>query len=224
MRAIIVSRYGPPDVLELDELPDPVPGPGQVRVRVVAAALPGAGQAAHTALRELVVGAGDVVLVHGAAGAVGTVAVQLAREWGARRVLGTASPTNHEYLRSLGVEPVEYGPGLVERVRALEPRGVDVALDAAGSGEALAASVALARDRSRVGTLVDFEEAEHLGVRAIRSRRSTEKLAELVELCARGRLRIHVRAIFPLEDAASAHRDVGSGHGRGKVVLRIGRG
>ncbi|RPE81911.1 NADP-dependent oxidoreductase [Vulcaniibacterium tengchongense] len=185
----------------------------------VAGALSASGQTAHTAVEELGIGPGDTVLVHAAAGGVGTVAVQLARLRGAR-VIGTASRENHDYLRSLGAEPVLYGPGLDERVRALAPKGVDAALDASGRG-ALDASIALGIDRDRIGTLVAFEDVQRLGVRGIRSRRSRERLEELAALHEAGRLRIHVRDIYPLAYAAIAHRDVENGHGRGKVVLMV---
>jgi hypothetical protein len=83
--------------------------------------------------RHNVLRAASTLLINGASGSVGSAAVQLAVVRGAR-VIGTASPANHEYLRSLGAEPVAYGEGLVERVRALAPQGVDGALDVAGSG------------------------------------------------------------------------------------------
>src|SRR5689334_25175168 len=114
-----------------------------------AAALVAASQTASGALLELAVGAGDVLLVHAAAGSVGTVATQLARLAGAT-VIGTASPANHDYLRELGAVPVAYGDGLVEAVRAVAPGPVTVALDAAGRG-AIAATVALDVPRDRIG-------------------------------------------------------------------------
>lgn len=185
----------------------------------VAGAFSASGQTAHTAVQALQIRRGDTVLVHGAAGGVGTIAVQLARLRGAR-VIGTASRENHDYLRSLGVEPVLYGPGLAERVRELAPHGVHAALDGSGRG-ALDASIALGIEPARIGTLVDFEDVQRLGVQAIRSQRSRERLQELVELHDAGRLRVHVRDIYPLAYAATAHRDVENGHGRGKVVLMI---
>ncbi len=98
-----------------------------------AAALPAAVETATRALDQLGVGSGSTLLVNGASGSVGSAAVQLAVVRGAR-VIGTAGPANHDYLRSLGAEPVAYGEGLVDRVRALAPDGVDTALDVAGSG------------------------------------------------------------------------------------------
>lgn len=184
-----------------------------------AGAIAASGQTAHTALSVVRVGKGDTVLIHAAAGGVGTIAVQLARAWGAT-VIGTASERNHDYLRSLGVLPVTYGDGLVDRVRAYAPKGVDAAFDAAGDA-ALLASVELVQDRDRIGTIVAFDQGEKLGVRLIRSNRSVERLTELVDLYAQGKLRIHIRKTFPLYQAADAHREIESGHGRGKVVLTI---
>lgn len=185
----------------------------------VAGGLTGAGQTAHIALEQLGVGAGDTVLIHAAAGAVGTIAVQLARLKGAR-VVGTASPANHAYLRELGAEPVSYGEGLVERVRALAPEGVTVALDAAGEA-ALRASTELVADRTRIGTIVAYGLVEELRVRAIRGPRSAARLSELVKLYEGGKLILPIRQTFPLERAADAHREVERGHGYGKVVLRV---
>jgi NADPH:quinone reductase-like Zn-dependent oxidoreductase len=171
-------------------------------------------QTAHIALREIGVGAGDTVLIHGAAGAVGTVATQLAVAWGAT-VIGTAAEANHEYLRSLGASPVAYGEGLLDRLRP-----ADAALDAAG-GAALDASLELVRDRGRIVTLVEHARAAELGVRVTPNLRSAERLAELADLYARDGLRIHVRSSYPLERAADAHREIETGHGRGKIVLTV---
>jgi enoyl reductase len=184
-----------------------------------AAGLVAAAQTASGALAELRVTAGDVLLVHAAAGAVGTVAVQLARLAGAT-VIGTAGPGNHDYLRRLGVTPVSYGEGLVDAVRAVAPDGVDVALDAAG-GAAIAASVELVADRDRIGTIVDDKLAAEYGIRVVRAPRSPARLAEVVALAARGRIVLPVRA-YPLADVVAAHAAVESRHGRGKVVLIVG--
>ena len=184
-----------------------------------AGALSASGQAAHTALHALGIGFGDTLLVHAAAGGVGSIAVQLARAWGAR-VIGTASPRNHDFLRELGAEPVAYGPGLVERVRRLAPHGVSAALDAHG-GEAFDASLKLVDDGRRVATLVDIERARKLGALAVRADRSAARLAELTAAWERGVLRVPIRARYALHNAAQAHRDVEYGHGCGKVVLMV---
>ncbi|MEN1936225.1 NADP-dependent oxidoreductase [Paenibacillus sp. 102] len=185
-----------------------------------AGAITASGQTAHTALQELGVGKGDTILIHAAAGGVGTFAVQLAQSWGAT-VIGTASEHNHDYLRSLGAIPVTYGDDLVDRVRVLAPDGVHVALDAAGD-VALRASLELVKNKDRIGTIVAFDLVEELGVRPIRSQRSVDRLAQLVDLYSQGKLHIHIRKSFPLHKAADAHREIESGHGRGKVVLTIG--
>jgi NADPH:quinone reductase-like Zn-dependent oxidoreductase len=187
-----------------------------------AGALAGAGQAAHTALRELGVSSGDTVLIHAGAGGVGSFAVQIARAFGATSVLGTASERNHAFLRSLGAVPVSYGDGLAGRVRALAPGGIDAALDAAGA-DALTASLELVGDRRRIATLVEFDAAEKHGVRVLHTgaQRSQERLRELLDLWLQDRLRVHVSATFPLAAAADAHRLVESRHLRGKITLTM---
>jgi NADPH:quinone reductase-like Zn-dependent oxidoreductase len=190
----------------------------------VAAVMSASGQTAHRVLRMLGVGEGDTVLVHGAAGGVGTFAVQLASAWGAS-VIGTASPANHEYLRSLGATPVAYGAGLADRVKAVAPQGVDAAFDAAGRG-ALDASVELVADRARIATIADFEGAERLGVTGARGgpgARTRERLGELVDLYEKGALAVHIAHRLPLADAAEAHRILETGHARGKTVLVVER-
>jgi NADPH:quinone reductase-like Zn-dependent oxidoreductase len=186
----------------------------------IAGGFSGNGQGAHLALQDMGVGRGDTVLIHAAAGALGAFAVQLAKLWGAAKVIGTASPGNHDYLRSLGAIPVAYGDGLVERVRAVAPDGVDAALDAAGA-EALRASVELVKDRNRIRTMVAMDEAKELGIPLLSPGRTASRLASLVEPYARGELGVHIRAMYPLAEAAAAHRDVERGHGRGKIVLRV---
>lgn len=184
-----------------------------------AGAFSASAQTAHTVLEALEVGSGDTLLVHAAAGGVGTITVQLAKQRGAT-VIGTASERNHDYLRNLGALPVTYGEGLVNRVRAVAPDGVTAALDGIG-GEALDVSVELVKDRNRIGTLVDFGRVEELGVRAIFSQRSAARLQELADLYAAGKLHIEVSRAFPLEAAADAHREVETGHVRGKVALTV---
>ncbi|MCL5947317.1 MAG: NADP-dependent oxidoreductase [Chloroflexi bacterium] len=186
----------------------------------VAGGLSAVGQMAFNALEQLGITSGETLLIHAAAGGVGTVAVQLARQRGAT-VIGTASEGNHAYIRSLGAIPVTYGNGLVDRVRALAPDGVDAALDAIG-GEAIPASVALVPDKDRIGTTVDAEAAAKYGVRRLVGARSTETLAKLVNLYAQGKLSLPIHRIFPLTEAVRAHREVETGHVRGKVILTVG--
>jgi enoyl reductase len=179
-----------------------------------AAALVAAAQTASGALRSLDVHAGDVLLIHAAAGSVGTIATQLARLAGAT-VIGTASPANHGYLRQIGAVPVAYGESLPHSVRLLAKRLPTVALDAAG-GEAIAQSIALGVPPDRIGTIVSPSH----GARVVRAPRDPARLAEVVELAARGLVTMPVRA-YPLSEVAAAHAAVESRHGRGKVVLIV---
>ncbi|MCY1139845.1 NADP-dependent oxidoreductase [Actinoplanes sp. Pm04-4] len=299
MRAAVFDEFGPPEVLHVVHVPDPQPGPGEVRVRVLAAGvqpfdvavrqgqmpwakiqfpqtigqeyagvvdavgegvtdfLPGdpvlgsamlngaaelvcvaaenvvrkpaaldfptaaalvaASQTASGALLELGVGEGDVLLVHGAAGSVGTVATQLARLAGAT-VIGTASLRNHERLRRQGAVPVSYGKDLVQEVRdlGLQPT---VALDVAG-GDAIAQSVELGIPRDRVGTIVDDKAATEHGTQVVRAGRDPKRLAHVVDLAARGQVVMPVQP-FPLDEVVEAHRVVEGRHSDGKVVLLL---
>ncbi|MFD4482161.1 NADP-dependent oxidoreductase [Streptomyces sp. NPDC058471] len=186
-----------------------------------AAALPAAVETATRALDRLGVGSGSTLLVSGASGSVGSAAVQLAVARGAR-VIGTASPANHAYLRSLQAEPVAYGEGLVERVRALTPDGVDLALDVAGSG-VLPELIDLAGAPEHVVTLADFAGAREHGVTFSRgdSGRAVHALAEIGGLIESGRFSLPVAKTFPLAAIAEAHRAGEDGQVRGKLVLVI---
>ncbi|HEX3812602.1 MAG TPA: NADP-dependent oxidoreductase [Mycobacteriales bacterium] len=299
MKAVRFSQFGGPEVLQVVDLPDPQPDPGQVRIAVRAAgvnpsdwkkrsglmdselpqtlgyeaagvvdelgagvadvavgdrvfgfctdgaaqaelavlshyapippsldfrdaaALPAAVETATRALDQLGVGAGVSLLINGASGSVGSAAVQLAVARGAR-VIGTASPANHEYLRSLGAEPVAYGDGLVERVRALAPDGVDAALDVAGSG-VLPELIELAGAPNQVVTIADFAGAREHGVRFSSgdAGRALHALADIGELVESGRFSLPVAQTFPLADIAEAHRVGADGQVRGKLVLVV---
>jgi NADPH:quinone reductase-like Zn-dependent oxidoreductase len=187
---------------------------------VTAAALPLAGLTALQALKAVGTGAGDVVLVHAAAGGVGHLQVQIARELGAARVLGTASPRNHEFVRSLGAEPVAYGDALVDAVAELVGGDgkVDVVVDNVG-GLAFDQSLQLVRDRARMTSIVDGPRALENGVINTWARPNAEQTQWLVDLVAAGSLRVEVQQTFPLTEAVKAHRLLEGGHVRGKVVL-----
>jgi len=176
-------------------------------------------QTARLALSALGVGPGDTVLINAAAGSTGTAGVQLARLLGAT-VIGTASEANQDYVRSLGAVPVVYGDGLPDRIRALAPGGIDAAVDGAG-GAALETSLELVKDRKKILTLVAHARIEELGLASIQGRRSAAALADLIGLYAAGRTIWHVRRVHPLAEAADAHREIETGHGRGKIVLEI---
>jgi NADPH:quinone reductase-like Zn-dependent oxidoreductase len=299
MKAITYTEFGGPEVLRLDDVPEPHAGQGQVRLKVVAAgvnaldhkirngwmpqfappfpvtpgaeaagvvdevgegvtgvavgdevlawtvtgayaeyalatdfaakpagldwdtaaALPVAVETSVRVLDLLEVGDGDTLLLHGAAGVVGSVAVQLAVARGAT-VIGTASPANHDHLRSLGAIPVAYGDGLADRVRTAAPRGVDAVFDAAGQG-ALPVSIELRGGTERIVTIADPQAAE-LGVAFSGGREGPfgAQLAEYVRLAADGKLRVRVADSLPLGEAGKAQELSASGHAGGKLVLR----
>jgi NADPH:quinone reductase-like Zn-dependent oxidoreductase len=171
----------------------------------------------------LAVTAGETVLLHGAAGGVGTIAVQLAVQRGAT-VIGTASQANHDYLRSLDAIPVVYGDGLAGRVRALAPQGIDAVFDIRGF-DALPASIELRGGTDRVITIADDTHAPQLGVRfapGTHEGRSTKALAELAQLVADGQLQVTVSATYPLDQAAHAATVSQAAHLRGKIALLVG--
>jgi NADPH:quinone reductase-like Zn-dependent oxidoreductase len=186
-----------------------------------AAAVPVAGETAARVLDLLGVSAGETLLLHAAAGAVGTVAVQLAVRRGAT-VIGTASETNHEYLRSLGAIPVTYGEGLVERVRALAPQGIDAVFDAAGKG-ALPASIELRGGTERIVTIADPQAAEFgvLFAAGAGEGRPVKALAEFADRVVDGQVKVITSAVYPLADAVEAGKVSQAGHLRGKLVLLI---
>ena len=300
MKAVQFGRFGGPEVLEIVDLPDPPPGPGQVRVKVYAAgisatdpklrsgaiqfeadtfpqrtgrdlagivdqigdgvtdvavgdrvfgvaddgamaelalvtvraplptslgfidaaALPVALETATRSLDQLKVGAGKSLLINGAAGGIGSVAVQLAVVRGAR-VIGTASPGNHGYLRLLGAEPVTYGEGLAERVRALSPHGVDLALNVAGG--ALPALIDLAGGPANVIELADMAGAkEHNVLFSSGSHgHAFHALNSIGALIDQGRFWLPVERTYPLSQIAEAHRTSESGHVRGRLVVVV---
>jgi len=183
-----------------------------------AAGLPVAVETALRVLKLLGLEAGQTLIVNGAAGGVGIAAIQFARERGAR-VIGTASESNHDFLRQLGAEPTTYGDGLVERVRELSPGGVDLAFDAAGHG-ALPDLIELTGSPDDVVTIADFSAPEH-GVRVTTGGdgRSWEALGQAAELYGAGRFTMPVAGTFAFSEAAEAHRLSEDGHVRGKLVL-----
>ncbi|MEU9413051.1 NADP-dependent oxidoreductase [Streptomyces sp. NPDC048281] len=179
-------------------------------------------ETAARALDRLKADAGTVLLIEGAAGGVGTVAVQLAAARGAT-VIGTASSRNHAFVAELGAIPITYGPGTAERVGALELGGVDAVLDCAGSGS-LPDLVDLAESPDRVVTIADLN-ATRYGVHLSRSAgpgadpQAVDGLAEAAALAQQGRFTVPLAAVFALEDAAAAHLLSETGHARGKIAL-----
>jgi NADPH:quinone reductase-like Zn-dependent oxidoreductase len=303
MKAAQFSEFGGPEVLEIVDLPDPHPGPGQVRIVVHAAgisatdpklragtltfgarlpqttgrdvagvvdeigegvtdvavgdrvfgisddgagaaelarltfraimpaclgfvdaaALPTALETATRAIDQLGVNSGSTLFINGASGGIGSTAVQLAAARGAR-VIGAASAANQNYLSVLGAEPVTYGEGMIEQVRALAPYGVDVALDVAGSG-VLAQLIDLVCGSQNVVTLADFDGSKEYGVRfsnGFADGHAFHSLSQVGALIEAGRFWLPVDKTFPLTEIAQAHRTSEHGHVRGRLVLVIG--
>jgi NADPH:quinone reductase-like Zn-dependent oxidoreductase len=298
-KAVVLTNYGPPDVLAWSEVPMPEPGRGQVRLRIEAAGvsptdpkirrgdlkaafplrvpavlgfeaagvvdalgpsvsgvregdevaslllglggyseyaiasswtpkppnvgwadaagLPASAEAAVGILKQLGVLAGETLLILGAAGSVGMIATQLAVAQGVK-VIGVASPRDHDLVLDLGAAPISYGPGMADRVREVTP-SVDTVLDAAGQG-GLAESVGLAGGPSRVMTLAD-EHATELGVSLSvpTPDRAPEALDQTMPLLASGTLQLRRQRKLPMADAAEAHRLLEQGEGHEKLVL-----
>ncbi|MFB8281295.1 NADP-dependent oxidoreductase [Nocardia colli] len=297
MKAVRFAEYGGPDVLELVDVAEPHPSPGQIRIAVRAAGvnphdwrvregqfqrinpipLPaGVGQDASGVVDEVGIGVtgiavgdsvlgrgsstyaefavlsswtrlpgglsfaeaagypsvvetalriirlvgvrpGQTLLVSGAAGGVGSAVLQIARDRGIA-VIGTAGPANQDYVRSLGARATTYGPGWVERVRALGQ--VDAALDLNGAG-VLRGLLDLTGDPDKVITIADLE-APMLGIRfAGVGGNMPAALAEAVDLITREKLHIPVAQSYSLAEAAAAHADSQAGHTRGRRVLLV---
>ncbi|MBQ0890398.1 NADP-dependent oxidoreductase [Streptomyces sp. RM72] len=299
MKAVVIASFGEPSVLRVAEAPRPVPGPGQVLVRVHAAGVnpaeiqaragvfrlrapaiigfefagvveavgPGVDEgvvgdrvagwpdsatqgsyAEYTvssnfatipdgvsfeAAAATVIGAdnaaralgllnirpGETLVVTGASGALGGAAVQFARQRGVT-VIGLAGPDNADFVRSLGATPVAHGPGLVDRIRAAAPGGVDAALDTAGKG-LLPALVDLLGGPDRIVTLADRDAAQHGVVCSPggSGNRDRGPVQEALDLIAAGAWIARIGRSFPLDEVADAHRLVATGHTHGKVIL-----
>ncbi|MGB0748534.1 MAG: NADP-dependent oxidoreductase [Magnetospiraceae bacterium] len=179
--------------------------------------------ASETAIRALdYAGAksGETVLICGAAGGVGTAAVQIARARGIK-VIGTASAAKHDYLRELGAIPTTYEPGLADRVTSLAPQGIDAALDLAGAG-IIPELVGLTGNALRVVSVVDFTAPEHGAVFTPTPQEHPERaLEEAVRLYSEGALDLHIEKTFPMERIAEAHALSAEGHVTGKLVITV---
>jgi NADPH:quinone reductase-like Zn-dependent oxidoreductase len=186
----------------------------------LAASLAVAGETATRVLDALAVQRGEMLLVHGGAGVVGSVAVQLARLRGAR-VIATGSAANQALLASLGATPVVYGDGLVARVRALGAP-VDAVFDAAGKG-ALPDSIELRGGKTRIVTIAD-PSAHQLGIpfsAGTAAMRDVAVLRTMAELAASGKVTVAVAEVLPLAEAARAHALIEKSHAPGKIVLTV---
>ncbi|MEE6170027.1 MULTISPECIES: NADP-dependent oxidoreductase [unclassified Mycolicibacterium] len=188
----------------------------------VAGALFVAGTTAYAAVRAVRLRPGDTVAVAGAAGGVGTVAVQLAARAGAT-VLGIAGPANDDWLTAHGVIPVNYGDGLADRLRVAAPSGrVDAFLDFFGGGYVQLAVEELGVEPGRVDTIIDFPAIEQFGVLGAGNADASDVavVAELAGLVADGALELPIAHVFSLDDVRAAYTELEKRHTRGKLVLR----
>ncbi|MEB8336976.1 NADP-dependent oxidoreductase [Streptomyces endophyticus] len=164
---------------------------------------------------------GETVVVSGAAGGVGSLAVQLARRTGAT-VIGLASEHNHEWLKSHGVIPVAYGDGVEDRIRATTPGGVDAFIDTYGDGY-VELALALGVAAERIDTIADFAAAKRHGVKTdggTAAGPGAKVLAELAGLIADGHLNVPIAHVYPLAQVREAYTDLERRHTHGKIVLR----
>ena len=179
-----------------------------------------AGATAYAMVRAVSVGQGDTVVVSGAAGGVGTIAVQLAKNAGAA-VIGLASEPHHEWLSSHGVIPVTYGEGVADRIRSAAGAAVDAFLDTYGGGY-VELALELGVQPERIDTIADFQAGEKYGVKTDGNAAgaSAEVLSELASLVDRGLLEIPIANVYPLDKVQDAYRELEHGHTLGKIVLR----
>ncbi len=303
-RAVRFDRYGGIDVLDVVEVPRPVPGPGEVLVRVKAAGInPGeaairegrmherwpatfpsgqgsdfagvveqvgpdvdafsggdevlgwtdlrasqaefvvasaehltrkpprvsweaagalfvAGTTAYATVRAVGAGSGDTVVVSGAAGGVGSLAVQLARLAGAA-VIGLAGDHNHQWLLEHGAVPVRYGDGVADRIREATDGRVDAFIDTFGGGYVALAVDELGVAPERVDTIIDWAAAQQFGVKTegTAAAASAEVLAELARLIDEGQLEVPIARVFALDQVREAYDELERRHTRGKIVL-----
>ncbi len=185
----------------------------------VAGALFVAGTTAYAAVRAVAPRPGERVVVSGAAGGVGGLAVQLAKLAGAD-VIGVAGPGNHAWLRSHGVTPVAYGDGLEDRLRAAAGGPVAAFVDTFGGGY-VDLALRLGVPKERIDTIIDFAAAKKHGVKTEGSAAAAtgQVLGELVGLVRDGKLEVPIARAYPLDRVQDAYRDLEQRHTRGKIVL-----
>jgi len=164
---------------------------------------------------------GETVVISGAAGGVGSIAVQLARRTGAT-VIGLASESNHEWLRNHSVIPVAYGDGIADRIRTAATSGVDAFIDTYGDGY-VELALALGVPAERIDTIVDFAAAAKHGVKTDGGREAgpgATVLAQLAGLVADGQLEVPIANVYPLVQVRDAYTELERRHTRGKIILR----
>lgn len=177
------------------------------------------GTTAYAAVRAVGLTPGDTVVVSAAAGGVGSLAVQLAKHAGAT-VIGIAGAANHDWLTAHGVIPVAHGDGVVDRIRAVAPHGVDAFVDTYG-GDYVENALELGVRADRIDTVVNFAAVEKYGVQAKGNNEAAnaEVLAELAGLLSKGELELSIAAVYRLSEVRAAYRELARRHTRGKIVL-----
>ncbi len=184
-----------------------------------AGALHVVGTTAWAAVRALDLKPTDTVVVSGAAGGVGSLAVQLARRTGAT-VIGLAGKANHDWLHSKGVLPVSYGDGVAERIKQAAPNGVEAFLDTYGGGY-VDLALELGVEPSRINTIIDFDAVARHGVLTIGNAEGSnaEVMAQFAALVAAGDVEMPIAATYALDDVQAAYAELEQRHTRGKIVL-----
>jgi len=203
-------------LVEADNL---VPRPAHVPWEA-AGALFVVGTTAYAAVRAVAAGPGDTLVVAGAAGGVGSIAIQLAVNAGAT-VIGLASEPNHQWLADHGVTPVSYGEGVADRIRAASAGHVDAFIDTVGTGY-VELALELGVQPDRIDTIADFAAAAKYGVKVEGNGAAANAgvLAELAAMIDKGQLEIPIAKVYPLTEVQAAYQDLAQGHTRGKIVLR----
>jgi NADPH:quinone reductase-like Zn-dependent oxidoreductase len=178
-----------------------------------------AGTTAYAAVRSVGLRAGETIVVSGAAGGVGSIAIQLAKNAEAR-VIGLAGEANHKWFREHDVIPVTYGDGVEERIRAACGGKVDAFIDTYGGGY-VELALRLGVAKNRIDTIIDFAAAAKYGVKTEGNHEAAnaEVLAQLAGLLAAGRLEIPIAKVFPLAEVREAYRELEQRHTHGKIVL-----
>ncbi|EAR25169.1 zinc-binding dehydrogenase [marine actinobacterium PHSC20C1] len=179
-----------------------------------------AGRTAWASVESLSLTPADTVLVSAAAGGVGVIAAQLAKLKGAK-VIGSASASNHEFLQSLGIHPVTYGEGMVERILEISPEGITAALDNNGR-ETVDAALALGAPADRINSIADYAALKEYGTTGVGAAGATpDDLAALSALVAAGTVQVPIDSVFPFEQVSEAYAKLIQGHSRGKIVLSL---
>ncbi len=180
---------------------------------------PGAVETALRILDQVGVQPGETLLVSGATGGVGSAVVQFARQRGIK-VIGTTSERNQAYLQKLGAVPTTYGPGLLERVHALAPDGVDAALDIAGSG-VIPELIELTSEPAKVLSIADFSAPSYDAQASSTFSNAADAFAEAARLFSEGKFYLPVEKAFPLAQAGEAQAQNAAGHTVGKLVVIV---